>query len=122
MARPRDEDLLEPVLPKHPPTEREAAEAAADAAVVATPAPSRPSWDRIVLVACAVVATLSLVVVAARASSIAKDQKIQTCQIRVYAAQRSDASFGGRDAERRLAQQLAECVGIDPANGDDTTD
>ena len=115
MARPqRDEDMLEPILPKHPPTEREVLELEASAALAASSSGVGPSWDRLVLVGCAVVATLALVVVALRTNSIAKDQRVQTCQIRVYAAEQSDAGFSGREAERRLARKLAECVGIDP--------
>lgn len=117
MARDRDEDILEPILPKHPPTEREVLEAEAAAAAPAT-AGGRPSWDRIVLVGCAVVATLALVVVALRTSSIAKDQRVQTCQIRVYAAEQG-GSAGGRDFQRRLAAELADCVGIEPAADED---
>jgi len=116
MARQRDEDILEPILPKHPPTEREVVEAELAPPGLATAA-ARPSWDRMVLVGCAVVATLALVVVAARASSIAKDQKIQTCQIRVYAEEQNESSSfdgGGRESQRRLARGLADCVGLDP--------
>jgi hypothetical protein len=70
-----------------------------------------------------VVATLALVIVAARTSSIAKDQKIQTCQIRVYASEQlsdSSSGFGGRGSQRRLAEELGKCVGLDPAVDDDT--
>ena len=125
MARQREDDILEPILPKHPPTERDVLEAEAEAAAAAAPSATagHPSWDRIVLVACAVVATLALVVVAARTSSIAKDQKVQTCQIRVYAAEQlsdSSSGFSGRGSQRRLAQELAECVGLDPAVDEET--
>ena len=119
MARlPRDEDTLEPILPKHPPTERDVQEleaaAAASEAARSTGA-ARPSWDRLVLVGCAVVATLALVIVALRTNSIAKDQRIQTCQIRVYASEQLAGSggFSGRGQER-LQRELAECVGIEP--------
>lgn len=125
MARPRDEDMLEPILPKHPPYQREEVGGEGEPVEASTPsaAPVRPSWDRIVLVGCAVVATLSLVIVAMRTSSIAEDQRVQTCQVRVYAAERSTGSFGGRDAEHRLARDLAECVGIEPAgDGEDERD
>jgi hypothetical protein len=116
MVRPRDEDILEPILPKHPPTEREVLEreaaAVAEAATVTTAV--RPSWDRLVLVGCAVVATLALVIVALRTNSIAKDQRIQTCQVRIYAAQQNADGFSSRQSQQRLARDLAECVGIDP--------
>ena len=126
MVRPRDdEDLLEPILPKHPPYQRD------DAADVALDEPSsgagataagsaRPTWDRLVLVGCAVVATLALVVVAIRATSIANDERVQTCQIRVYAAEQSGFGSDGRESGRRLAQELAECVGIEPEADEDT--
>ena len=116
--------MLEPILPKHPPYQREGvAEAGADAgvsgAVAVDGAGSSPSgrlsWDRLVLVACAVVAALSLVVVAMRASSIAEDQRIQTCQVRVYAQEQATSSFGGRGTQERLARELAECVGDEPS-------
>ena len=123
MVRPRDEEILEPILPKHPPTEREvfereAAEAASAAAPVVAP---RPSWDRLVLVGCAVVATLALVIVALRTNSIARDQRIQTCQVRVYAAEQSGDGFSGRESQQRLARELADCIGLDPP-ADDSTD
>jgi hypothetical protein len=52
--------------------------------------------------------------VALRTNSIAKDQRIQTCQVRIYAAQQGEDGFSGRQEQQRLAQDLAECVGIDP--------
>jgi hypothetical protein len=70
---------------------------------------------------CAVVAALSLVVVAMRASSIAEDQRIQTCQIRVYAAEQAEG-FSGRGSQERLARQLSECIGDDPSADDEQTD
>ena len=112
MARRRDEDTLEPILPKHPPTEREVAEAAVAAAEPAAVS-SRPSWDRLVLVGCAVVATLALVIVALRVGSIADDQRVQTCQVRVYAAEQSSFGSGGRQTQERLARELAKCVGVE---------
>ena len=118
MARSRDEDILEPILPKHPPYQRDDAEAdAVSSPAVGATAP-RPSWDRLVLVGCAVVATLAMVVVALRATSIAKDERIQTCQVRVYAAEQSGFSSGGRESGRRLAEKLAECVGVDQTEAD----
>ena len=47
---------------------------------------------------------------------------MQTCQIRVYAAEQSGfgSGSGGRESGRRLAQELAECVGIEPEAGEDT--
>jgi hypothetical protein len=111
MARDRDEDMLEPILPKHPPyASAEGAAPSPPGAPVAPPA-ARPSWDRLVLVGCAVVATSALVVVALRASSIAEDERIQTCQIRVYAAEQD--GFTGRETQQRLARALAKCVGAD---------
>ena len=81
---------------------------------------TRPSWDRLVLVACAVVATLALVVIALRTNSIAKDQRVQTCQIRVYAAEQGGLGNSSPGSGRRLAQELAECVGIEPEADADT--
>ena len=120
MARQRDEDILEPILPKHPPTEREVLELEAAALPEATTL--RPGWDRMVLVGCAVVATLALVFIALRTNSIAKDQRVQTCQIRVYAAEQlSDSgAFSGRGSQRRLAEQLAECVGLETPVDDES--
>ena len=117
----RDEDILEPILPKHPPYQRddEVAEAS-DAAAVTGVASARPSWDRLVLVGCAVVATLALVVVAMRASSIAEDQRVQTCQIRVYAAEQGGFGSAGRESQRRLTEELAKCVGLDPEVDEET--
>ena len=128
MVRARDEDMLEPILPKHPPTQR-SDEAVADvrgvsATLGAWDRGPRPSWDRLVLVGCAVVATLALVVVALRMNSIAQDQRVQTCEIRVYAAQEDDRRelFGAeaREAEQRVADQLAECIGIEREADEDT--
>ena len=122
MARSRDEDILEPILPKHPPYQREDVDASGtDADAVDGRAPAaRPGWDRLVLVGCAVVATLALVVVALRASSIAEDQRIQTCQIRVYAAEQAGFGNSGRAAQQRLSDELAKCVGADPDADEDT--
>ena len=131
MARRRDEEILEPILPKHPPYQREDGSegvAGGDGDPAVGPdrgdRGDRPSWDRLVLVGCAVVAALSLVVLAMRASSIAEDQRIQTCQIRVYAQEQATGTFGGRGAQERIAQDLAECIGDDPSGGaeDDNTD
>ena len=121
MVRQRDEDMLEPILPKHPPTERDVHELEPAAAMSQTTTPARPSWDRLVLVGCAVVATLALVIVALRTNSIAKDQRIQTCQVRVYAAEQGADGFSGRESQQRVAREFAECVGIDPPS-DDSTD
>ena len=122
MVRQRDEDVLEPILPKHPPTERDVAAAQAVAPETVGSSSARPSWDRLVLVGCAVVATLALVVVALRANSIAEHQRVQTCQMRVYAAE-TNLDATGRAGQRALAEQLAECVGIDPdTDADDDTD
>ena len=126
MVRSRDEDMLEPILPKHPPTARDdlgeggVVDAEATEARAMVGGASRPTWDRLVLVACAVVATLALVVVALRANSIAEDQRVQTCQIRAYAAEEGAFEATGRSAQRRLAQRLAECVGIEPDAADET--
>ena len=121
MVRPRDdEDILEPILPKHPPYQRDEPDADASPATSAPAPRGRPSWDRLVLVGCAVVATLALVVVALRVTSIADDERIQTCQIRVYAAEQSGFADGGRDSGRRLARELAECVGIEPEVDEET--
>ena len=118
MVRQRDEDMLEPILPKHPPTEREVVVDEGLPAATAHPS-SRPSWDRLVLVGCAVVATLALVVVALRTNSIAEHERVQTCQIRLYAVERS-AYDSGREAQQRFGRTLAECIGLDPEADEDS--
>ena len=126
MVRSRDEDMLEPILPKHPPTARDdlgeggVVDAEATEARAVVGGASRPTWDRLVLVACAVVATLALVVVALRANSIAEDQRVQTCQVRVYAAEQAGFGNGTRASQRRLAERLAECVGAEPDVDEET--
>lgn len=118
MARPTDDDTLEPILPKHPPTAAEPSPPAfgagsAEGAGVASSAPrGTPAWDRLVLVACAVVATLALVVCALRLSSIAEDQRLQACQVRVYA----EEQLAGSDRSS-LRDRLADCVGVDTDGG-----
>ena len=114
--------MLEPILPKHPPYQREDVEEAEPAGPTGSAtavAANRLTWDRLVLVGCAVVAALSLVVVAMRASSIAEDQRIQTCQVRVYAQEQATSSFGGRGTQERLARELADCVGDEPSADED---
>ena len=114
MARLKDDDTLEPILPKHPPTAADPVLAPHDGpAEVASGTGSsssrtRPPWDRLVLVGCAVVATLALVVCAMRLSSIADDQRLQACQVRVYAEEQID---GGRDRST-LRERFAECIGV----------
>ena len=112
MARPSDDDTLEPILPKHPPPVDDVAAAAAaaalaEAAAAAPGAVARPAWERWVLLGCAVVGALSLVVCALRLSSIAEDQRLQACQVRIFVDQRGGAN--GSD----LQQRFAECVGAD---------
>jgi hypothetical protein len=60
------------------------------------------------------VATLALVVVALRTNSIAQDQRVQTCQVRVYAAEQGAlVNSSGRQSQERIARALAKCVGLD---------
>ena len=118
MVRQRDEDMLEPILPKHPPTEREVVVDEAPVAAAVGPS-SRPSWDSLVLVGCAVVATLALVIVALRTNSIAEHQRVQTCQIRLYAAEQAAFDQGGPEGQRILGRKLADCIGIDPESDED---
>lgn len=107
MPRASDDDSLEPILPRHP---TELSELPKD-----PPAPRpRPSWDRLVLVGCAVVATFALVVCAIRLSSIAEDERLQACQSRVYAEEQIVAQ--GRRAglsTEQFRERFAECVGLD---------
>ena len=123
-----DEELLEPILPKSPPTAPDPASSAGDAGTdgPVEAASGRggdgPSWERLVLVGCAVVATLCLVVISLRLSSIAKDQQVQSCQTRVFAEQQFDDFRGssGRASQQRYARELAECVGVElPADADE---
>ena len=124
-----DEELLEPILPKSPPTAPDpASTVAADddgdvaAGTVSGGRAGGPSWERLVLVACAVVATLCLVIISLRLSSIAEDQQVQSCQTRVFATQQFDDFRGssGRASQQRYARELAECVGVElPADADE---
>jgi hypothetical protein len=120
----RDEELLEPILPKSPPTaddvRRREAEPEADAEAAPLPA-GRAPWERWVLLGCAVAATLCLVVITIRLTSIAEDQRVQSCQARVFAAEQLADSSGriGRGGQQQFARELAKCVGADvPAAGD----
>lgn len=119
MARLTDDDTLEPILPKHPPTAADPSPPApdpgsAEGAAGAASSASRgtPAWDRLVLVACAVVAALALVVCALRLSSIAEDQRLQGCQVRVYA----EEQLAGSDRSS-LRDRLADCVGVETDDG-----
>jgi hypothetical protein len=117
MPRASDDDSLEPILPKHPPVARDDVPLTEPAVAVSDepPAPRpRPTWDRLVLVGCAVVATFALVVCAIRLSSIAEDQRLQACQSRVYAEEQIVAQ--GRRAglsTEQFRERFAECVGLD---------
>jgi hypothetical protein len=117
----RDEELLEPILPKSPPTADEVrAEEVPEVEVARTAA--GPSWERWVLLGCAVAATLCLVVITIRLTSIAEDQRVQTCQTRVFAAEQLEDfdGRGGRTAQQRFARELAKCVGAEvPAESSD---
>jgi hypothetical protein len=111
MARSDEDDTLEPILPKHPPIAGETPPAATEAPAIDAPA-VRPGWERLVLLGCAVVATLALVVCALRLSSIADDQRVQTCQTRAFAEEQlAGSNTGGQP--RRLGESLARCVGLD---------
>ena len=128
MPRADEEELLEPILPKHPPYQREGEPAPAtepDDGVGVAAAPGaviagRP-WERWVLVGCAVVAALSLVVVALRVSEIAEHERVQTCQARAFAEQTSDR-FSGRADQDDFARGLRECVGIEDPGAEDGED
>lgn len=117
MPRASDDDSLEPILPKHPtelsqlPKEPLAPRA-------------RPSWDRLVLVGCAVVATLALIVCAIRLNSIAEDERLQACQVRVFAEEqvRSNPPSSSRFSADRYQERLAECIGIEIEDTDTDTD
>ena len=117
MPRPPQDDSLEPILPKHPPVARDdvplTEPAVADSDEPPAPRP-RPSWDRLALVACAVVATLALVVCAIRLNSIAEDQRLQACQVRVYAEEQLVAQ-GRRSglSTEQFRERFADCVGLD---------
>ena len=121
MARSTDDDILEPILPKHPPVAGEPSSPPEDAVATAPVASGAgPPWHRTVLVACAVVATLALVFCAVQLSSIAEDQRLQACQVRVYAeetivAEGDPARRGGAT----LRQRFADCLGVDVAPDDD---
>lgn len=115
MPRPPEDDSLEPILPKHPPVARDDVPVGEPAvAVTDDPPRPRPSWDRLVLVGCAVVATLALVVCAIRLTSIAEDERLQACQVRVYAEEQITAQ-GRRSglSTEQFRERFADCVGID---------
>jgi hypothetical protein len=118
-----DDDVLEPILPKSPPTADEVAAAAVaedDTPDVVGDAGRLP-WERWVLLGCAVAATLCLVLITIRLSSIADDQRVQTCQTRVFAAQQlGDVDgIGSRSLQREFARELARCVGMDVPDSSD---
>ena len=118
MPRPPQDDSLEPILPKHPPVARDDIPFTEPAVAVSDdpPAPRpRPSWDRLVLVGCAVVATVALVVCAIRLNSIAEDQRLQACQVRVYAEEQVLAQGGRRSglSTEQFRERFADCVGLD---------
>jgi hypothetical protein len=129
MARRRtDEDVLEPILPRHPPVAPEpgpaagetmSAAATASAAPAAGPAP-RAAWERWVLLACALVSTGALVLGALRLDQLAEDQRLQSCQARAYLEEELDNRSGRfRSSEDAMFRRLAECIGVDvPADGD----
>ena len=121
MARSTEDDSLEPILPRHPPTapidpvprtegDVEVASAASGAA-----SPRRP-WERWLALACAVVATLSLVVCALRLNAIAADQRIEACQVEAFIEQQlaSNRSRGIDIDETSFRDKLADCIGVDP--------
>ncbi len=125
MPRASDDDSLEPILPKHPPVARDDVPLTEPAVAVSDdpPAPRpRPSWDRLALLACAVVATLALIVCAIRLNSIAEDERLQACQVRVYIEEQARAGRGGAaGANERFQERLSECIDLDPES-DDTGD
>jgi hypothetical protein len=124
MARRRtDEDVLEPILPRHPPVAPEpgagqdavgadvATGATAPAAVAAA---GRAAWERWVLLACALVSTGALVLGALRLDQLAEDQRLQTCQARAYLEEELDNRSGRfRSSEDAMFRRLAECIGVD---------
>ena len=119
MARSTDDDTLEPILPRHPPVAPEpvppGAEVAGPAGADAVVSSGGRSWERFVLLGCAVVATLALVVCALRLTSIADDQRLQACQARVFAQQQlsaPNARFNAGSDTFRAA--MGECLGVDP--------
>ena len=120
-----DDELLEPILPKTPPTAGDPPpllEADTDASAVDLRSQNGSGWERWVLLGCAVAATLCLVIITIRLTSIAEDQRVQTCQTRVFAAEQMADFDGpsGRAAQQRFARELAKCVGIDvPAANND---
>ena len=132
MARSRsvEDDGLEPILPRHPPTappEPPAGElttATGDAVAVAAGAiGGRRSWERWLLLGCAVVATAALVVCAFRLDAIAHDQRLMACQAESYLVEQIDNSSGRfRQSDRVLLERLAKCIGMDPDDSDGARD
>jgi hypothetical protein len=125
MPRADEEHLLEPILPKHPPYQREGEAVAGEDGEAVEAGPARAgvalggrSWERWVLLGCAVVAALSLVVVAMRVSEIADHERVQACQARAF-AQQSAEGFSGRNSQERFGRELGECVGLDVSETDD---
>ena len=116
MARARtDEDTLEPILPKSPPVAPEPGRPGAAAA--AEPdggggSSGRQTWERRLLLGCAVVATLALVFCALRLNSIAEDERLQACQSRAYIDAQVSSTRGNLTDDFRDA--LAACSGGEP--------
>lgn len=116
MPRPPQDDSLEPILPKHPPVARDDVPLTEPAVAVSEepPAPRpRPSWDRLVLLGCAVVGTLALIVCALRLNSIAENERLQACQVRVFAEEQVNQPSSSRFSADRYQERLAECIGIE---------
>lgn len=117
MPRPPQDDSLEPVLPKHPPMARDDVPLTEPAVAVSDdpPAPRpRPSWDRLVLTGCAVVATLALIVCAIRLNSIAEDERLQACQARVFIQEQARSqNRGSVGTNERFRERLAACIDRD---------
>ena len=126
MARPTEDDSLEPILPRHPPTAPpEGAPEVVSAVTVAEA--GRRSWDRWLLLACAVVATVALVVCALRLNAIAADQRLEACQVEVYIEEsiQNRGRNGFDPGDDRIRERLAGCIGVDPDaedSGDGTGD
>ena len=125
MARSTEDDSLEPILPRHPPVAADDVPPTPSAAGEPTPAidggggAGGRSWDRWLLLGCAVVATLALVVCALRLNSIAADQRIEACQVEVYIREQLSADRGRFDPnDDGVRSRLGACVGVTDAGRD----
>jgi hypothetical protein len=127
MARSTEDDSLEPILPRHPPVAPEAAPpdppVGREATFGGRGGAGRASWERWVLLGCAVLSTLALVVCALRLNAIAADQRIEACQVEVYIGEQLNARRSGLEpTDDRLRNRLGDCIGVDTDTGADATD